>query len=280
MSGGSPRVGVVGHVEWIDFAVVPRVPRPGEILAATASFQEAAGGGSVAAVQMRKLAGRAEFFTVLGDDELAARCFDELTARHGLDVFAARRDQPQRRGWTYLDDRHERTITVIGERLVPRGDDDIPWERMRDLDAVYLTGGDVAAARKARAAGILVATPRAMDALRGSGVELDVLVASATDAGERINAADLRPPPRHIVLTEGAEGGTWKGVDGRTGRWKAVAPPGAPVDSYGSGDSFAAGLAYGLGAGMSLDDALETAARCGAWCLTGRGPYGNQFTLA
>src|ERR671935_30616 len=131
-----------------------------------------------------------------------------------------------------------------------------------------------------RAAAILVATPRAMDALRGSGVELDVLVASATDAGERIDAADLRPPPRHIVLTEGAEGGTWKGVDGRTGRWKAVAPPGAPVDSYGSGDSFAAGLAYGLGAGMSLDDALETAARCGAWCLTGRGPYGNQFTLA
>ena len=28
-----------------------------------------------------------------------------------------------------------------------------------------------------------------------------------------------------------------------------------------------------------LDAALELAARCGAWCLTGRGPYGNQLRL-
>ena len=55
--------------------------------------------------------------------------------------------------------------------------------------------------------------------------------------------------------------------------------PGAPVDSYGCGDSFAAGLTYGLGAGMALPDALALAARCGAVCLTGRGPYERQLTL-
>jgi len=30
---------------------------------------------------------------------------------------------------------------------------------------------------------------------------------------------------------------------------------------------------------MELPDAIELAARCGAACLTGRGPYGAQLTL-
>ena len=56
--------------------------------------------------------------------------------------------------------------------------------------------------------------------------------------------------------------------------------PGVAVDAYGCGDSFAAGLTFGLGAGMALDDAIVLAARCGAACLTGRGPYEAQLTLA
>jgi ribokinase len=52
------------------------------------------------------------------------------------------------------------------------------------------------------------------------------------------------------------------------------------VDAYGCGDSFAAGFTYGLGAGMSLEDALQLGARCGAACLAGRGPYTAQLTAA
>jgi ribokinase len=43
------------------------------------------------------------------------------------------------------------------------------------------------------------------------------------------------------------------------------------VDSYGCGDSFAAGLTVGLARGLPLEAALELGARCGATCLTGRG---------
>ncbi|MGB2711191.1 MAG: PfkB family carbohydrate kinase, partial [Conexibacter sp.] len=53
--------------------------------------------------------------------------------------------------------------------------------------------------------------------------------------------------------------------------------PGPPVDAYGCGDSFAAGLTYGLAAGIELDAALALGARCGAHCLTGRGPYAGQL---
>ena len=65
------RVAVVGHVEWCEFAEVSHVPRPGEIVHAAETFEEPAGGGAVAAVQLRKLAGEATLFTAFGDDAWA-----------------------------------------------------------------------------------------------------------------------------------------------------------------------------------------------------------------
>jgi ribokinase len=63
----------VGHVEWIEFARVPHHPAPGEIVQATESWEEAGGSGAVAAVQLAKLAGEAEFFTALAGDGLGSR---------------------------------------------------------------------------------------------------------------------------------------------------------------------------------------------------------------
>src|SRR5689334_10911986 len=72
------KVGVVGHVEYVEFAVVDHVPKPGEIVHADETFSEAAGGGSVAAVQLAKLAGGSLFYTALGDEELGHRAKREL----------------------------------------------------------------------------------------------------------------------------------------------------------------------------------------------------------
>ncbi|MDQ3742661.1 MAG: PfkB family carbohydrate kinase, partial [Actinomycetota bacterium] len=221
-------IAVVGHVEWVDFAVVDSLPQPGEILHAREHFQEPGGGGAVAAVQARRLAGSALFLTALGNDHLGARSREELE-RHGVEVHAATRERPQRRAFTYLDERAERTITVLGERIVPHGDDALPWDRLADADAVYFTGGDPDALRKARRARVLVATPRAAETLRTAGVELDVLVASASDPGERVEEGIQA---RHVVLTEGSAGGRWTGAD-EEGRWAAATPPGPPVDAYG-----------------------------------------------
>jgi len=271
------RVGVVGHVEWVQFAVVERVPVAGEIVHARESFAEPAGGGAVAAVQLAKLAGAAMFLTALGDDDTASAAAGALRERFGVEVHAAARPSPQRRCFTYLDDAGERTITVLGERIVPLRCDPLPWDSLAELDGIYLTGGDPDAVRAARAARVLVATPRAMGALAASGVQLDVLVRSASDPGEAYEPGMLDPPPRWVVSTRGRLGGSWAGET--TGEWKATAPPGPPVDAYGCGDSFAAALAYGLGAGLNLPEAIELGARCGAACLTGRGPYAGQLAL-
>lgn len=271
------RVAVVGHVEWLDFAVVERVPVAGEIVTAREAFELPAGGGAVAAVQLRKLAGAALFLTALGDDERGRRAAAELRSQHGVELHAAPRTRSQRRAFTHLDAAAERTITVLGERLVPRGADPLPWERLAGCDGLYLTGGDGAAARAARAARVLVATARAADALLAGGVVADVLVASGHDEKERAGLDALPPPRLATVLTDGARGGRWEGAGGAGGSWPVAPPPGPPVDAYGCGDSFAAGLTYGLAAGMELPAALDLAARCGAACLTGRGPYAAQL---
>jgi ribokinase len=273
-----PRVAVVGHVEWVDFALVDHAPAPGEIVTANEHFALPAGGGAVAAVQLYKLAGAALFLTALGDDALAAWAAEELRGIAGIELCAAVRRREQRRALTHLDANAERTITVLGDRLVPHGEDALPWERLAAVDGIYFTGGDAAAARAARRARVLVASARAHEALLEAGVAPNVLVASASDAKERAGAAALDPPPAVLVLTDGARGGHWERADGTCGAWPVAPLPGAPVDAYGCGDSFAAGLTYGLAAGMELDDALALAARCGAHCLTGRGPYAGQLT--
>jgi ribokinase len=270
---------VVGHVEWLTFARVARLPEPGEIVLARASWEDACGGGGIAAVQMARLGGEAWLYTALGSDGNGARARDELEGR-GVHVEAAVRSSPLRRAFTHLDDGGERTITVLGERLAPSGADPLDWAALDDFGAIYFTEGDAAAATAARRARVLVATSRAAGPLVEAGVQVDVLVHSAYDADEVAAAEALRPLPRHRVITRGADGGTWHGADGSTGTWRATEPPGRAVDAFGCGDSFAAGLAFGLGRGDSLEAALELAARCGASCLTGRGPYERQLQLA
>ena len=49
--------------------------------------------------------------------------------------------------------------------------------------------------------------------------------------------------------------------------------PGPLQDTYGAGDSFAAGLTFGLAQGLSADDALALGARCGAQALARRGAH-------
>jgi ribokinase len=270
------RVAVVGHVEWADLVDVERVPAPGEIIHAWAAWQEPAGGGAVSAVQIARLAGGCQFFCALGDDELGHRTKPRLEAL-GVRVEAAWRDEPQRRALVHLDGRGERTITVIGDRLGPSREDPLPWSELDGADAVYFTAGDPAALRAARGARRLVASARGIEALAAGGIELDVLVSSARDPGERYEPGDIDPEPRAVVRTAGASGGSLTFRDGRSSHWEAAPLPGPPVDAYGAGDSFAGGLTYGLAAGRSPQDALALAARCGAACMTGRGPYAAQL---
>jgi ribokinase len=271
------RLAAVGHVEWIEFVRGDHVPAAGEIVHAHDSFEEPAGGGAVAAVQLARLAGAATFLTALGGDELARRSRARL-AELGVTVRDATRESPTRRGLTFLDSKGERTIITIGERLTPRGRDALDWGELHRADGVYLTAADAEALHAARAAGVLVASPRAGRVLHEEDVRLDGLVYSDRDELETAFARALEPPPTLLVATRGAEGGRYETAQGQTGSWVAAPLPGPIADTYGAGDSFAAALTFALAQGRDPDAALALAARAGATCLTGRGTYEHQLS--
>jgi ribokinase len=271
------RAAVIGHVEWVDFIRVDRVPAPGEIVHATSVFEEPAGGGSVAAVQLAKLAGEVTFYTALGDDERGTHARSELEAR-GVRVEAAVRAAPQRRAVTFIDADGERTIAVLGERISPRAQDPLRWDELSSADVVYVCAADPEAVRLARAARVVVATSRMLDVLREAAAELDALVGSAADPGEAYRDGDLDPAPRLVVRTAGVDGGEYRIAGRAPVPFTAEPLPGPVVDAYGCGDSFAAGLAFAIARGEEVPDAVRFAARCGAAVLAGRGPYEGQLS--
>ena len=271
------RTAVVGHTEWVEFGHVERVPAAGDIVHATDAWEEPGGGGAVAAVQLARLAGSCIFFTAFGDDERGGwtrRRLEEL----GVRVETGIRDEPTRRAVVFVDANGERTITTLGRRLEPTAADGLPWNELEGVDAVYVTAGDPAALHEARRARVLVATSRIADLLAQADLYLDAVVGSAADPAEAFDPDAFDVPPHLVVRTESVRGGRYETSDGRAGTYDPVSPPGPVVDTYGAGDSFAAGLTFALGAGMEIEEALALAARCGAWCAAGKGPYGNQLT--
>ncbi len=268
-----PRVAVVGHVEWLTHAL-GSFPGPGEITRLDEPLREPAGGGAVAASQVAKLGAETLFFTALGGDEAGERTRAELEAI-GVQVFAQRRETPQTRAVATVDAAGDRAIAVIGPPTDPRADDPLPWDRLAACDAVYFTGHDPETLRRARAARAVVVTARRRPALEASGVRADVVVASADDPAE--DAEGLPVPPGAVVLTEGARGGRYRVGDGPERRWQPATPSGPVVDTYGSGDSFAAGMTVGIARGRQLADAIALGARCGAASLTGRGGLRAQL---
>ena len=258
------RCAVVGHVEWVEFARVPRMPSAGEIVHAERVWEEPAGGGAVVARQLALLAGRCELFTALGHDSLGRAAAKRLAAL-GVDVHV-KWGGVTRRAWTHVDGAGERTITVLGDKLLPAGT--LPLD---GYDLVFFVAGEPDALRSARRARFLAGTVRELPTLQSSDIDLDLLVASTNDPGERYDGS-LRV--QHFALTDGANGGT---LDGDP---YAAASADRIVDTYGAGDSFAAALAFALARGDDPQAAAGLAARAGAAVIAGAGPYESQLASA
>ena len=259
------RCAVVGHVEWVEFARVSHWPEAGAIIHASEVWSEPAGGGAVIARQIALLAGRCELFTAFGDDE-AGRSAARRLAELGVDTHVQHPGGHTRRAWTHVDGDGERTITVLGEKLLPSGP--LP---LQGYDLVFFVSGDADALHSARKSRFVAATMREQPLLHEAGVRIDLMSGSSNDPREHYDGTlDVGV----VVQTDGANGGTANGE-----RFDAAQLPVPVVDTYGAGDSFSAALAFALARGDALPDALRLATRAGAAVITGRGPYSSQLTL-
>lgn len=265
-------VAVVGHIEWGRFVHIDHVPTAGEIIRAEDAWEEVAGGGSVAAMQLAKLNGSCFFFTSIGNDEMGTRAVSQLE-ESGVKVFASvQGDQPTKSIFVDVDSQDERTITVIGS-LKPSGlDETLPWDKLASMDAIYFVSGDEACLKVARQAKILISTARILPLLQSAAVQLDALVTSSKDRGEAYKPGDLIPAPKLVITTKGIEGGM---VDNGATYVSEVVSDADLVDTYGCGDSFAAGLTFGLGQDLNMEEALKIAAHSGAEAAKRRGAFGN-----
>lgn len=264
------KLAVIGHQEWVTFLQVNALPQPGRISRSLRDLEEPAGAGAVVAVQLARLTGqRIPFFTALGRDAIGERSVARLEAL-GVDPLVAWRDRPSRRGISLVDDGGDRAITVIGDRHTPVAQDPLPWELLADCDGVFVSATDAAGMALARRAKVLTATPRLrLPVLQEAGVAIDALIGSGLDPSEQLPIGVLNPPPALTIATEGAQGGLLT----PGGRYPASTPPGPVVESYGCGDSFAAGVTAGLAAGWEPSQATHLGATCGAACATRFGPY-------
>ena len=205
---------------------------------ATRPWQEPAGGGAVVARQIARLAGRCEFFTALGDDDLGR-------ARRGASPSSGRRPRPVRR----------QDAARLGARRRRRRADD---HRARRQAAA----ARAAAARRATTLVFFVSGERRGAALRASRPLPRGDAARAADAPRRrasgstcSSAARATRASSSTARSRRDDGRADRGRAGGTAngeRYAAAPLPGPVVDTYGAGDSFAAALCFALARGDEL----------------------------
>ena len=265
------KLAVIGHIEWVTFLKVDKLPLAGEISHATDSFEEAAGGAAVAAVQMARLINEpVDLITSLGKDTYGEKCYERLT-KFGLNLKVAWREKPTRKGISLISKEGERAITVIGERLQPIASDNLPWSEMKNYDGIFVTATDKEGITFARKAKFLSATPRiGTNILKMSKIKLNALIGSGLDPGEKINYEELAPKPDIYIATKGKSGGT---IYPENQKYKSIKPSSKEIDTYGCGDCFAGAVTTALSAKLNLEQAINIGAYCGAECSTHYGPY-------
>ena len=137
------RVAVVGHVEWIRFARVNRLPGPGRsrIRSTTGSRQVGQGPWRRSSSRSWPTRRRCSPFSGTTSSGCAhgTSCF--LGASGSTRCSSRRRRAGRSRTSTTPG---ERTISTVGPKLRPRGHDDrLPWHELAEHDAVYFVAGDV-----------------------------------------------------------------------------------------------------------------------------------------
>ncbi len=225
------------------------------------SWEQAAGGGSVAAVQLAQLADSVDFFTALGSDERGERARVELEAR-GITVHASggRRAAATAASSTSTTRASARSRRSAASSIRGATTSALPWHELARCDAVYFCAGDADALLLARRARVLVATARELSTLRQASVELDALVSSGKDEAERYQPGQLDPEPRLVVTTSGALGG-WAQPGGP---YSAAPLPPDPADAYGVGRLLRCGSCIRAGGRASRGSTRSTSPRAAA----------------
>ena len=282
---------VFGSINVDLIARVPRLPRPGETLAAD-GFQIVPGGkGANQALGAARAGGRVVLFGCVGNDALANVALTHLRSG-GVELRVVEAmDAPTGMAMIHVDPNGENSITIAAGANARARADRIPDSLLTNGCTVLMQNElptvEVAAlahrahARSARvifnAAPVTGGSAQMLD-------DVDVLVVNEQEAralvgealSETMHAVDccmrLATPSRSVVVTCGAAGAVFS-VDSAAAR-QMPAPPIDVVDTVGAGDAFVAALAVALDRGDAFEAAVREAIAAGALTCLGAGAQG------
>lgn len=252
---------VVGSINLDLVARVPRLPRPGETLTATAYDRFPGGKGANQAVAAARLGARVRLVGAVGADADADDALAELAkARVQLDL--------ERAGATGValilvaDDGENQIVVVPGANavVVPREVEGAVLCQLEVPDAVVL-----AAARRASFFALNAAPAREI------AIEPDLLIVNRLEH-EIVSSGKL------VAVTHGAEGAVLLEAGREVAR--ATPPSVDAVDGTAAGDAFAAALVVGILEGRARDEVLRRACAAGAIAASRRGAQPSLPTAA
>ncbi|WP_433275462.1 ribokinase [Pseudonocardia xinjiangensis] len=270
------RIAVVGSVNLDLVARVPRLPAPGETLAASDLQRVPGGKGANQALAARRLGAEVTLVAAVGDDPAADEAL-ALLHRDGVGLDRLRREpaHPTGQALITVDDSGETTIVVAAGANAAL---QVTPDDVRGADAVLtvLEIPDSAVTAAVEHAGGLVvlnaAPARALPPALLRQVDLVVVNTSEYAAIDGLDAAGA------VAVTAGADGAVLR----RGGREvaRAAPPPVTVVDGTAAGDTFTAALVVALLDGASDADALRRACAAGALTVTRPGAQPSLPTAA
>lgn len=264
------RAVVVGSTNVDVVLTVDSLPLAGETLLARSSRREAGGKGGNQAVALARLGADVVFVSAVGDDEAGRWSLQQL---EGIDLSQVRIvDGPTGTAVVVVDAAAENLIVVdpgANQHVLP------PSAAAADVVLLSLEIPlpiVIATAVQAQCPVVLNAAPA--QALPAELLEhVDVLVLNEHE----LTVLGLPTGPRTVVVTRGSEG--CQVIDaGGTRDWQAV--PCDVVDTTGAGDCFSAAIAFGVGAGWSMDRCIDLALRAAALSVERPGARGGLPTMA
>jgi ribokinase len=256
------RIVVVGSVNLDLVARVPRLPEPGETLAAHELRRVPGGKGANQALAARRLGAEVALIAAVGSDPAADEALALLRA-DGVDLsgVTAHAELPTGHALVTVDDGGETTIVIVAG-----ANDVVATGELGHADAVLtvLEVPDlVVAAAAARATGMFV-----LNAAPARPVAPEVLERADLVVVNRAEFAELEglDAAAAVAVTLGGEGAELRRGGAVVAR--ATPPPTTVVDGTGAGDCFTAALTVALLDGVSDEDALRYACAAGALAVS------------
>jgi ribokinase len=278
-----------------------RMPVPGETVTATNFMRGHGGKGSNQAIAAARAGGDVSFFTFIGDDAFG-RDAVELWRREGVRSKAKFiDDQVTGAAGIFLDGRTGRNaITVFpgASRLMQASDMDeveadiaaadvfvVQLEQPLDVARRGLElarkHGVTAILNPAPALGLPDDTISLCDYIVPNESEASLLTGLPVETCSQAEAAArvlLGKGASNVIVTLGEKGALYCSPSDTF-----LAEPvsaGVCIDTIGAGDGFIAGIAVGLGKGLSLRDAMRFAATLAGISVTRHGAASSMPTLA